>query len=92
MKCLLILAAFALAGCTTTAKVLAPIVDVSGPKFAPSQFQCGSRPPPPDPQKGTGKAAARYENALGVWGQGCANKLQSIGSALSGAGQVTGQP
>lgn len=83
------LLALMLAGCAATTKPTAPQVSVEGPKFAATQFRCGAKPVPPDPQKGpAGKAAARYENALGTWGQNCANRLESIGTALGGAGQL----
>ena len=87
-----ILVLLALTGCITTGKKsLAPQVTVTGPTFTPGQFQCGDKPLPPNPDKdGTGKAGALHENRLGGWGEGCRAKLESIGAALAGAGQVAG--
>lgn len=65
-----------------------PIITIGGPQFQASQFECGERPSAPDPTKATGKTAAIYEARLGAWGEGCANRLQSIGSTLAGSGQV----
>lgn len=83
----ILLSAAALAGCAT-APIAPPVVDVQGPKFSASQFQCGGRPLPPNPDTATGKTAAKHENAIGAWGEGCADRLESIGAALAGAGQV----
>lgn len=67
----------------------APVnTSVEGPKFPASQFSCGARPMPPNPSGATGKTAAKYENRLGAWGQGCSDKLQSTGRELEAAGQV----
>ncbi len=67
----------------------APInTSVSGPKFPAAQFDCGSRPLPPNVAAPTGKTAAKYESRLGAWGQGCSDKLQSTGRELSASGQV----
>jgi hypothetical protein len=82
-----------LTGCVTTGEAPPPpTVTVTGPTFTPGQFQCGTRPLPPDPDKnGTGKAGALHDNRLGGWGEGCQNKLESVGAALAGAGQVAGE-
>jgi hypothetical protein len=77
-----------LAGCALASKP-APIgVSIDGPKFPRSQFDCGSRPLPPDPATATGKTAALHENRLGSWGEGCQGRLQSTGLALEAAGQL----
>ena len=80
-----------LAGCATVPAPPAPVVEIAGPKFARSQFACGTRPIPPDPAKATGKAAAIHENRLGAWGEGCSDRLQSVGVTLEAAGQVVSE-
>jgi hypothetical protein len=90
MKAVTILLALVLAGCAT-APLSAPIVEVAGPKFARAQFVCGTRPIPPDPAKATGKSAAIHENKLGAWGQGCSDRLQSVGMTLEASGQVVSE-
>lgn len=89
MKRLALLGLLLLAGCATaSAPAPAPIVEISGPKFTRGQFDCGTRPIPPDPAKATGKTAALHENRLGAWGDGCSNRLQSVGVTLEASGQV----
>lgn len=77
-----------LAGCAHD-QAPAPIETlVSGPKFPAAQFDCGQRPLPPSVANPTGKTAAKYENRLGAWGQGCSDRLHSTGRQLDAAGQV----
>jgi protein involved in polysaccharide export with SLBB domain len=92
MRNITILIFLALTGCVTAnPPAPAPQVTVTGPTFTPGQFACGPRPIPPNPDKqGTGKAGALHENKLGGWGEACSAKLESIGAALAGAGQVAG--
>lgn len=91
MRLIAFVVALGLAGCSSSEPLKPLTAFVSGPKFPASQFDCGGRPVPPDPAKATGKTAARYENALGSWGQGCSDKLVSTGSVLKDAGQVVGE-
>jgi len=89
----IVIVGLCLAGCQTTTEVepRLPDVTVSGPTFPASTFDCAVRPLPPDPDTVGNKAAsaaAHYENRLGSWGQGCQNRLQSVGRELNAAGQV----
>lgn len=77
-----------LAACATDQAPATVSTTVSGPRFAAAQFDCGARPMPPDPAGAGGKTAAKYENRLGAWGQGCQDKLQSTGRELDAAALV----
>jgi len=77
-----------LAACATDQGPAAVSTTVSGPRFAATQFDCGARPIPPNPAGAGGKTAAKYENRLGAWEQGCQDKLQSTDRELDAAGQV----
>jgi hypothetical protein len=87
----LALIALALSACTSRPD-FKPAVNVDGPKFAASQFDCGPKPLPPSAaiasSSKAGSAGAHHENDLGQWGQSCANKLASTGDQLRDAGQV----
>lgn len=83
-----------LAGCVTDQEQRpVPVqVDISGPMFAASDFNCGKDPLPPEPLSldpaHQGSAAATYEKKLDTWGNGCNNKLHSVGQQLDAAGQI----
>lgn len=89
-----VMLAFALAGCQTDgAGVPKPEVQIAGPKFAASEFQCGTEPAPPgeplslDPKHQASKIS-HYVNRESAWGNGCANKLHAAGQKLDAAGQI----
>jgi hypothetical protein len=81
-------ACLAIAGCAHDGAPATIETSVSGPKFPASQFDCGSRPVPPNVAAPTGRTAAKFENRLGAWGQGCSDRLQSTGRELDAAGQI----
>lgn len=83
--------ALALAGCATAPAPQMQTIEVTGPRFARTDFDCGNEPLPPDPKAATGRTAARYENALGGWGRGCKDRLQSVSKQLDAAHQVVGE-
>ena len=80
-----------LAGCASVPDAPPPVW-VQGPKFTSSDFQYGKRPVPPSGRDGAGpnggRAALRYENQLGAWGQSCSVKFDGVRRTLIDAGQV----
>lgn len=91
-------AMLALAGCGAHQPIKPDIAAIprstqAVPMFSPSRFDCGARPIPPSMAVARsphgGSAAARNHNALGTWGQHCANMLTTLGDQLKAAGQMT---
>jgi hypothetical protein len=95
MRTTIAMAALALALIGCAEKPLAPVI-AAGPSFTAARFDCGGAPPPPDtqavPREKQGSAAAGYEERQRAWAQSCKNKLGSVGSELTAAGQVSAPP
>lgn len=83
----IIAACLALAGCGHTAGP-APTVEVAGPRFAASEFECAPNPAPPDRQHRAARDAVKYHARQDASRDACAAQLESVGRKAAAAGLV----
>jgi hypothetical protein len=83
-RLLVIAACFALSGCASTSGP-APVVEVSGPQFAASEFVCAPKPAAPDRRHNAARDTIKYIERQDLRGDDCAGRLASVGRKAAAA-------